>query len=68
MVRLRAATGDTFDFLAFIAYGDETRAHVLMSANPQYLDRSVFHGGEILIVPEPEEPRPSSLPPWKRGE
>lgn len=68
MVRLKAAAGDTFDLLAFAAYGDETRAHLLMRANPQYLDRMILHGGELIAVPELEDARSSRLPPWKRGE
>lgn len=67
METLRAASGDTFDLLAFLAYGDEMLAHHLMEANPEYLDRVVFAGGEMLRVPAPEMDRPSTLPPWKRG-
>ena len=67
MATMRAVAGDTFDLLAYAAYGDERRTAQLMEANPQYIGRLPFHGGEVLEVPEIEDAPPATLPPWKRG-
>ena len=58
--------GDTFDMLAYRAYGDEFKAHYIIQANPDYANVLVFDAGITLIVPIISKSAASSLPPWKR--
>lgn len=58
--------GDTFDMLAYRAYGDEFKAHYIIQANPDCANVLVFNAGIILTVPIISKSAASSLPPWKR--
>lgn len=58
--------GDTFDILALDAYNDETKATVIIQANPQYANVLVFSAGVNLKIPYIQVSIAASLPPWKR--
>lgn len=58
--------GDTFDILALDAYNDETKAHVIIQANPEYASVLIFDAGVTLKIPVIEPTAASTLPPWKR--
>lgn len=51
-----AGNGETFDMVALNYYGDEKYAPDIMLANPQYSGRTVFEGGEKLLLPAVEVP------------
>lgn len=62
-----ARQGDTFDLLAGQAYGYETMAHVIIAANPDLCDVTVFEGGEEVSLPIVDTVEtPDTLPPWRR--
>lgn len=58
--------GDTFDILALDAYNEETKATVIIQANPQHAHILVFAAGVELKIPIIEASAAASLPPWKR--
>jgi phage tail protein X len=58
--------GDTFDMLAYRAYGDEFKAHLIIQANPQYSNVIIFNSGVTLTIPIITKEAAASLPPWKR--
>ncbi|WP_041272385.1 tail protein X [Desulfitobacterium hafniense] len=58
--------GDTFDILALDAYNEESKAHLIIQANPQYSGVLIFEEGVRLIIPIVETEAAASLPPWKR--
>jgi phage tail protein X len=58
--------GDTFDILALDAYNEETKAHLIIQANPEYSSVLVFEAGIDLKIPIIEPEAAASLPPWKR--
>lgn len=61
-----AKGGETWDMIAFKAWGEETLMCHLISSNPDLSQITVFSGGEQIILPElPEERDTSSLPPWR---
>ena len=62
--------GDMWDGIAFKVYQDRRRAemllHLLIEANPEHRETSIFSGGIVLTVPDAPENMPVNLPPWKR--
>ena len=59
--------GETWDSVARRVYGSgaETLMSLLIAANPDYRERAVFAGGEILTVPaKPITTAAGSKPPW----
>ena len=59
--------GETWDSVARRVYGSgaETLMSLLISANPDYRERAVYAGGEILTVPpKPTAYTTGSKPPW----
>ncbi|MDQ7104213.1 tail protein X [Serratia sp. MF2] len=57
--------GDTWDVLALDIYGSEKLAHILQSANPDYLNLIFFPAGITLTVPEtPALESNLPTPPW----
>lgn len=58
--------GDTFDILALDAYSEESRAHLIIQANPDYATVLIFNAGVKLKIPIIDTSAASSLPPWKR--
>lgn len=62
-----AVANDTWDTIAYAAYGEERMASSLIQANPRLGDVVVFEGGEEVRVPYVTSvATPSSLPPWRR--
>ena len=58
--------GDCWDGSAKRLYGTEAAMNVLLEANQDYNDITVFSAGVVLTVPEYEAPRTNLLPPWRR--
>lgn len=59
--------GDTFDALALAAYNEETLAHYIIQANPEYCDTLIFDAGIELYIPIMDSTEtPDTLPPWRR--
>ena len=58
--------GDGWDGIAKRLYGTEAAMNVLLEANQDYNDITVFSAGVVLTVPEYEAPRTNLLPPWRR--
>jgi hypothetical protein len=61
------AQGETWDSVARRVYGPgaETLMSILISANPDYRERAMFAGGEVLTVPpKPKNRITGSRPPW----
>ena len=57
--------GDCFDSIAFTLWGQEALMHLLIAANPEYLDVIVFPAGVSLVVPAvTPPPKKQGLPPW----
>lgn len=62
-----AAAGETWDILAYNAYGVESMASLIWQANPRLGSLVVFEGGEQITIPIVEKAQtPQSLPPWRR--
>ena len=47
----RTVQGDTFDSVAYRLWGEPRLAHLLMRANPSFMDVVIFSGGVELTVP-----------------
>ena len=63
-----AANGDTWDAIAFKAYGDEFQFPQIMEANRDKSDVVIFSGGESVTIPDRvvvEDTIISS--PWQTG-
>ena len=45
------STGETFDSVALVEYGDEKFAAELLNANPSLCGTPIFSGGEKLLLP-----------------
>ena len=58
--------GDCWEGIAKRLYGTEAAMNVLLEANQDYNDITVFSAGVVLTVPEYEAPRTNLLPPWRR--
>lgn len=61
-------SGDTFDSISLDFYDDERFASVIIQANLKYRRVITFSGGEELFIPIIDDPTPTTLPPWKRGD
>ena len=59
--------GDMWDLIAYTEMGSASFQDVLMMANQRWIWYYILPGGIRLNVPEVEEPKDDSLPPWKRG-
>ena len=60
-------SGDTWDIVAYKAYGNEMYMYTLIKANIEYKDTYIFPAGVVLTLPEIELTVSESLPPWKQG-
>lgn len=60
--------GDTWDIISYRSYNySERYAHLIIQANPQYMDVITFEGGEVVRVPIIDTVEtPATLPPWRR--
>ncbi len=62
-----ARQGDSFDLLAWQAYGEERLASLIAEANPRYTDVLLFEGGEELSIPTVDRVDGAlDTPPWRR--
>lgn len=59
--------GERWDGIALLMYGRESGVRYLYEANPEYITKCVFDGGEKLKVPiiEQAEPEEQALPVWR---
>ena len=60
-------SGDTWDIVAYKAYGNEMYMDTLIKANIEYKDTYIIPAGVVLTLPEIELTVSESLPPWKQG-
>lgn len=60
-------SGDTWDIVAYKAYGNEMYMDTLIKANIEYKDTYIFPAWVVLTLPEIELTVSESLPPWKQG-
>lgn len=60
-------SGDTWDIVAYKAYGNEMYMDTLIKANIEYKDTYIFPAGVVLTLPGIELTVSESLPPWKQG-
>lgn len=60
-------SGDTWDIVAYKAYGNEMYMDAIIKANIEYKDTYIFPAGVVLTLPEIELTVSESLPPWKQG-
>lgn len=60
-------SGDTWDIVAYKAYGNEMYMDTLIKANIEYKGTYIFPVGVVLTLPEIELTVSESLPPWKQG-
>ena len=58
-------SGDTWDIVAYKAYGNEMYMDILIKANIEYKDTYIFPA--VLTLPEIGLTVSESLPPWKQG-
>lgn len=66
-VDILTVEGDTFDALALQHYSEETKASLIMQANPDHCGTLIFEAGVALRVPIVEDVElPETLPPWRR--
>ena len=57
--------GDTWDIIAFRMYNNERLMHILIEANPQYINIAVFSANCVLDIPEVPTAIGISFPPWR---
>ncbi len=58
---------DTFDIIALDFWNDESKAPLIIEANPEYKNVIVFDAGIALKIPIINTNQVAdSLPPWKR--
>jgi phage tail protein X len=67
MTKYTTIQGDTWDMIAYKAFGDEALMIQIMNLNLDYIDVSVFSAGTVLQMPDVTEVEEtaSDLPPWK---
>lgn len=69
-LQYHCSTGETFDIIARNVYEDEKYAADLLNANPEYCNRFVFSGGEVLRLPvvavDSSGESGSDIAPWRR--
>ena len=60
-------SGDTWDIVAYKAYGNEMYMDKLIKANIEHKDTYIFPAGVTLTLPEIDLEVSETLPPWKKG-
>lgn len=58
-------SGDMWDLIAYLVYGDERFMVDLLRANQQYRDIVIFDAGVEIVCPDIDVERATPLPPWK---
>ncbi|WP_425057614.1 hypothetical protein SCACP_21310 [Sporomusa carbonis] len=61
------AQGDTWDIISYRVYGTEKVIDILIEANHQYRNVTIFPANIKLVIPDVETVALSTLPPWKRS-
>ena len=59
-------SGDTWDIVAYKAYGNEMYMDMLIKANIEHKDTYIFPAGVRLTLPEINLEVSETLPPWKQ--
>ncbi|MDP5277140.1 tail protein X [Chengkuizengella axinellae] len=57
--------GDMWDSISYKMYGTESNMSILIQANTEHMETTIFTAGITLNVPEVETEN-TNLPPWKR--
>ena len=60
--------GDMWDYIAYLVYGDEYKMSVLLRANPEFNDVTIFEAGVQISWPElsvSEETEDEIVPDWR---
>lgn len=69
-VEHKCRQGERWDLIALAYYGSPKNIRAIIRANPDYLGRLTFEGGEIIRVPVIDQAEAtqdaSQLPAWKR--
>lgn len=65
-----AAAGQSFDMLALLVYGNESHAAELLECNPRHSVKTVFDGGEEIMLPildiaDDDEGQADVKAPWR---
>ena len=60
-------SGDTWDIVAYKAYGNEMYMDMLIKENIEHKDTYIFPAGVKLTLPEIDLEVSETLPPWKQG-
>ena len=58
-------SGDTWDGIAYIVYGDETQMAALLTANPAVNQVTRFDAGVQIVCPDIAIVQSSDLPAWR---
>lgn len=68
MANYTTTAGDTWDYISKKYYGSEYYSHLIIDANPAFVDTVIFTGGNVLNMPEIDTAAQQNvnLPPWKR--
>lgn len=59
-------SGDTWDIVAYKAYGNEMYMDMLIKANIEHKNTFIFPAGVTLTLPEIDLEVSETLPPWKQ--
>lgn len=54
-------TGDTWDYLSYKYYGDETLMGALIEANPKYVNVDILPAGIELTIPDIENKKRKAI-------
>ena len=57
--------GDMWDSISFKVYGSEAHTAVLIGANPEHAQTTIFGAGVTLSIPDLPPETSSTLPPWR---
>lgn len=66
MDKYTTVLGDTFDHIAFKAYGDVSHMNKVIEANLKHRKVIIFQAGIELNIPKIINKPNNNLPPWKR--
>ena len=65
MGKYRTVQGDMWDMIALKVYGKEQLMYVLIEANPQHRNTSVFSANCEINIPETPTVESVTFPPWR---
>lgn len=67
MTLYTSASGDTWDFIAYMFYGltgKEFMMSLLLEANPDFLHYVILPPNLSIVIPDAVIPDTTNLPPW----